>query len=81
MEEGERLSKKQLTQESTIKKLRAAAKEAVTEKAGLEAQIAELRDQAASNNVQLEQANTALQVTSCCKPTLTACRTVQVFQC
>jgi hypothetical protein len=43
MEEGERLSKKQLAQESAIKKLRAGAKEAAEQKAALEAALASER--------------------------------------
>lgn len=40
MEEGEVLSKKQLTQESTIKKLRTAAKEAAEKYGTLQAELA-----------------------------------------
>ena len=43
MEEGERLSKKQLAQESAIKKLRAGAKEAAEQKVALEAALASER--------------------------------------
>lgn len=40
MEEGEGLSKKQLAQETTIKKLRAAAKEAAEKYGSLQAELA-----------------------------------------
>lgn len=43
MEEGERLSKKQLAQESTIKKLRASLKEAAEARASLDATLASER--------------------------------------
>lgn len=43
MEEGERLSKKQLAQESTIKKLRASMNEAAEQRASLESALASER--------------------------------------
>ena len=62
MEEGERLSKKQLAQESTIKKLRATSKEVAAEKARLEAQLAQDQGQLAAMRHALETANSSLQV-------------------
>jgi len=62
MEEGERLSKKQLAQESTIKKLRASGKEVAAEKARLEAQLAQDQGQLASTRHALEAATASLQV-------------------
>ena len=62
MEEGERLSKKQLTQESTIKKLRATGKEVAADKARLEAQLAQDQQQLATTRHALETANASLQV-------------------
>ncbi len=62
MEEGERLSKKQLAQESTIKKLRASSKEVAAEKARLEAQLAQDQSQLAATRHALENVNASLQV-------------------
>ena len=66
MEEGERLSKKQLAQESTIKKLRVSSKEVAAEKARLEAQLAQDQGQLASTRHALEAANASLQVPTGC---------------
>ena len=63
MEEGERLSKKQLAQESTIKKLRVSGKEVAAEKARLEAQLAQDQGQLATTRHALEAATASLQVT------------------
>ncbi len=62
MEEGERLSKKQLAQESTIKKLRVSGKEVAAEKARLEAQLVQDQGQLASTRHALEAATASLQV-------------------
>ena len=66
MEEGERLSKKQLAQESTIKKLRVSSKEVAAEKSRLEAQLAQDQGQLATTRHALETANASLQVPASC---------------
>ena len=62
MEEGEQLSKKQMLLEGTVKKLRVAAKEASAQKSAVDEALAREQAGAATTRLQLEQANTALQV-------------------
>ena len=62
MEEGEALSKKQALLESNSKKLRAAAKEAAAQRSSLDESLAHEQAAHASTQLQLEQANAALQV-------------------
>lgn len=71
MEEGEHLSKKQAQLEGNCKKLRSAAKEAAAQKSALDESLAHEQSANASTQLQLEQANAALQV--CGWPVLLSC--------
>ena len=66
MEEGERLSKKQMVLEGTIKKLRAAAKESAAQKSAVDEALAQQQLEAAAAKLQLEQATAALQARRRC---------------
>lgn len=65
MEEGERLSKKQLAQESTIKKLRASAKEAGEQRSSLDSALASERSRLQDALAARAAAEEARQVQCC----------------
>lgn len=64
MEEGERLSKKQLAQESTIKKLRTQAKELGAEKGKLAADLAAERQALQAAKRQKQELDTSFAVSA-----------------
>ena len=77
MEEGERLSKKQLAQESAIKKLRAAAKEAAEQRAALEAALAWERARLQDALAARAATDEARQVTRRCGKQMCAMRSTE----